>query len=51
MVKCWSISFSLEAVVQHVETIYTLKEDVGNAFLGVRLVNITGPLETNVNVR
>ena len=38
--------------MQHVLTSYTVQEGDGNlAILGVRLVNLAGPLQTNVNVR
>jgi hypothetical protein len=41
----------LEAQVEHVDATYSFPENVGIAVLGVRLVNLAGTLQTNVNVR
>ena len=46
-----SIFSFLEAQVEHVSSTYTFSEDIGNAVVGVRLVNLDGPLQTNVDVR
>ena len=37
--------------MEHVNTTYSFPEDIGTAVLGVRLVNLADPLQTNVNVR
>ena len=37
--------------MEHVDATYSFPESVGIAVLGVRLVNLAGPLQTNVNVR
>ncbi|XP_028399458.1 uncharacterized protein LOC114522881 [Dendronephthya gigantea] len=39
-----------KALVEHVKTSYTFPEDGGPAILGVRLLNLAGPLQTNVDV-
>ena len=36
--------------MEHVSTTYAVDEDDVSAILGVRLVNLAGPLQTNVDV-
>ena len=49
--QCCFIISTLEAQVEHVQSTYSFSENVGSAALGVRLVNLVGALQTDVQVR